>query len=222
MNIIQFFGVYLMFVLIGSLWISGWFIATRGKLVVMPDGKVIRSGMIFKAWYFFWNKELFAPERRYYIGDGLKDLLYHKIIPHCEVLKSYRVKAELYNSSIISIESSDNRQVVKILSSKFNLHFEYRSEEGMEGSIGMSFYEIYTLEKQYVFPEWARKMFANCVNCFAGVYGILSYSLLVSSAPSLFAWCNGSLPMILIYGVLYCLSVCTLNRFFNQNQLYSI
>lgn len=210
MTILEFFIVYVISIMIGALVINGWYVVTRGRIEVDKGGSLIETGMILRSWYFFWNKKIDAYYVRY-AGSSFFDLYMDVIAPLVAYFPESKSVAN-FSANTVKLIGPDVPYIIE------RLHSKYQIEVDVDNISDGTWYKLFKKEPRYRFPSWLRKMMANCVVCFSSVYGIMLYSTLCLSAPGLFTWCEDILLMKMVYGLLYCLSLASINKLIVKNQ----
>lgn len=206
MNVVTFTLYFLLLAVVGALIISGWYIVTRGRMEVMPDGSLERRGMLLRGWSLYWNR-IIGYEKKYYAEQPLFDLIFD--------FKQDLTAKYYYGSSCLTYKQSFLPHGVLQTLKKRGIKVE--SNDAVYDDSNYEFY-FYKLVPTYYFPIWIRKPLANCPVCFAGIYGVSFYIMMVCQIGEhyLFAWCEANWFMEGLFGVFYCLSVATLNKLINK------
>lgn len=156
-----------LFSLIGfaTLIICGWFAATRGWEVALPNGKLEKKGKIFKAWYFFWFQEK-GKRKVYYEGAALGEM-------RDRIAALTKKDVALYGSARLIIVAAKDPFIFPKISSHFKVGVELPNgmteADVLNGSdVMITVYQEYS---DYIYPEWLRDMMAGCITCHPTVYG---------------------------------------------------
>lgn len=196
-----FLLVYAGFLIFGSLAVTGWYFITRGEIKVREDGSKVKTGKIFRDWYFFWTKMKPKKERVFLNEANLYEL-------YLKIRDQYRAK-ELF--AHIGVEG---KSIVFVHSEKFN-----EERRWVEKAFEVKFYDqgggMYSVYKEYddfVFPAWVRDPLAVCATCFASVYGSLFYWPLVALVKvELFSWATIPWLAAVLFWIAFCFSLSVLN-----------
>lgn len=207
MTLIEFINLFIKLIVIGSLSVSGWFFSTRGQIEILPNGKKIKTGKIFKAWYFFWTKKKLYQSRAYYAPEQLKKLLIE-----------LRANFQKYNfiqekQTMFKIESVNDKEngvpyfdLVKFIDTVCD-----KWEVCLDGDNNKGF-GVYKNYDEYVFPELVRMPLAQCATCFASVYGSIFYfGVIILSGIDLFTWSTWPVPAMLFFWIVFCLALAVVN-----------
>ncbi|HEU4608975.1 MAG TPA: hypothetical protein VFS31_12755 [Chitinophagaceae bacterium] len=156
-----FFTTYFGLVLMATMIICGWFAATRGWEVELPDGRKERKGKLFKAWYFFWFQEK-GSKRRYFENDSLYEI--------GERIKAIsNVYVEEYGTARLIASESILPHLPKL---RYHLKLNLDIEPALNDKVLVTVFKEYP---NYLFPEWIRDPLAGCITCFPTVYGNLIF-----------------------------------------------
>jgi hypothetical protein len=207
---LQFFVIYSLMIVIGSLFCIGWFIITRHEWVTEPNGERRLYGKIFKGWSAFWLKEKKEPVRVYFSGEQLKKKCdeIERVIPKFRG----RITAEPLLISFAGVQDGELPKedvytielATRIKMDKFNHPVEY---------------SVYEERPQYVFPEWVRMPLAGCPPCFSSAYGSFIYWGVIYSRPHVLSWAFSPFWSAMFFWVVYCVSISCLNVVFYKKTV---
>lgn len=185
----------------GSLAVTGWFFITRGEIKVREDGSKVKTGKVFRDWYFFWTKVKDRKEKVFFNEANLYEL-------YLKIRDQYRAK-ELY--ACISVEGTS---LLFKGAEKFN-----EERQWIEKAFDLKFYDqgggLYSVYKEYddfVFPAYVRDPLAQCATCFSSIYGSIFYWLLIALVKvNLFAWATVPWLAAFCFWIAFCFSLSVLN-----------
>lgn len=194
---------FLLMLLSGSIFILGFFTITRGKIIILPNGKEQKEKEIFGEWQLFWE-DIVRYQKVFYEGEQLEFKL--KILEQLkpayinEISFSTKDKKSLFfkipptDAEIRDIEFSLNCKVFKNAEVIF----------------------LYENEPVYKFSEWVRKI-TNCYICLSSIGGTIYYLILMYIYPAIF---NVSFYPTLcktIFWIIYCVSLSFVNKVIKEN-----
>jgi hypothetical protein len=183
MSQIEFIQAYFLLLLMGTGFCLGWYSITRGRIEILPDGRIHKTGKLLKDWYFFWNQYL-VKETIPFTGDQLdkkyKDLLMHGG-PYSNWNTSGQIKlmfgwVQARDYETLQQFQRDQYKISEALSVKVLIG---------ENNNAIQFVKEYP---KYYFPEWVRDWLCNCPTCSASFYGSLFYWGMVYSLKGLYTW----------------------------------
>lgn len=200
---ITFLITFLLLLLSGSIFILGFFTITRGKIIILPNGKEEKEKEIFGEWQLFWE-DTKGYKKVFYEGKQLEFKL--KIL---EQLKP------LY-MGVISFSTVDKRSLF------FKIPPTDAEIRDIEFSLNCSIFKnsevifLYDEYPMYRFPEWVRKI-TNCHICLSGWMGTLWYWTLNYFYPNLFI--NSTNPSLCkaVFWIIYCISLSFINKVIKEN-----
>lgn len=171
MSIHNYFASYFLLLIAAAVIISGWFLITRGEIRKMPDGTEIQTGNIFKAWYFFWMKEV-GEKRYWYNLESLAEFVF-LVRPyigsrHIEV---FGQEHPIYGFPVVVDADMEDKAYLIEREMQVNLTFLINPDI----PAGRLLMYICKKDPVYRFPEWIRKMMAACITCHASFYGSLIF-----------------------------------------------
>lgn len=192
---------YAGFLIFGSLAVTGWYFITRGEIKVREDGSKVKTGKIFRDWYFYWTKTKPNKEKVFLNEANLYEL-------YLKIRDQYRAK-ELF--AAISVEGTS---LMFKSPEKFN-----EERRWIEKAFTVKFFDkgggMYAVYKEYddfVFPAWVRDPLAVCATCSASVYGSIFYWLLIALVDvDLFAWSSAPMWAAFAFWVAFCFTLSVLN-----------
>lgn len=153
------FLIYLILLPLGSSFIMGWYLITRGYVGVQPDGSLKKYGKLLREWSFFWEG-IDCYQKIYYTHDRL-------------VQKVFELKRLL--PKIQSKLSIDGSKMSVLVSSPLTPE-EINSIEDV-GLCRVFDKEdvicLYIEEPVYRFPAWVRFVLSSCPPCMSSFYGSL-------------------------------------------------
>lgn len=159
---------FLLHLLVGALFICGWFAITRGSIEIMPDGSQKRVGKIFMGWYFFWYREHSRKLKIYYRGDELR-----KLLVQMDNSSTFKLSIESINDDRIEIIGSLVPKWIDEMIQKFGIIIEDK-QILRTGNHIVSFAKEYP---NYVFPTWLRDVMAGCVTCHSSWLGTICFCI---------------------------------------------
>lgn len=195
--ILLFVGI----VAFGTLAVTGWYFITRGEIKTREDGSKVKTGKVFRDWYFFWMRTR-AEKKRIFFNEANLVELYLKI-------RDQYQSRELYHS--ITVEGR---------SLNFKTPEKFREErKWMEKAFDIKFFDqgggLYSVYKEYddfIFPAYVRDPLAQCATCFASIYGSAFYWLLIALVKqNLFAWASVAWLAAVFFWITFCFSLAVLN-----------
>jgi len=189
------------FLIFGALAVTGWYFITRGEIKVREDGSKVKTGKVFREWYFFWTKKKKEKERVYLNEANLVEL-------YLKIRDQYRA-----NPIYAAITVEDKSMVFKT-PEKFN-----EERLWIEKAFDLKFVDkgggVYSVYKEYdafVFPAWVRDPLAQCATCFSSIYGSTFYWLLIALVKeNLFAWATTPWLAAVFFWIAFCFSLSVLN-----------
>lgn len=196
MQPVQFFGIFFLLLLFGSVLICGWFTITRGQIIENEDGTKEKVGKIFKGWYFFWFREKENKRRIYYSDSYL-----FSIKENLQKLGAKDLKLNFVNS--LTAPKSFIRDSV-FYAMRLGVKFEFKTDETDPDNSAIVF--VYKEEPDYVFPAWLRDMMAGCITCHGSLYGsIVFWTFYKLSDNGIIdnAWAEQTQPMIILVWLSY-------------------
>lgn len=163
-----FLGIYWILLITVSVFTNGYFLVTRGKEEVLPDGKIIKTGKILKGLFFFWTKTT-GETKIYYQGEQLDCLIR-------SIKNDTRSTIEKHGEARILVMNTFEQDIPK-LQALYDVCIEMDKSDG-HAPLYATIYKVYP---KYIFPEWVRDMMAECVTCHATVYGNIGFWVFVAS-----------------------------------------
>lgn len=153
------FLTFLILLILGPIFITGWYIVTRGQYAIEPDGSFVKRGKLVKDWSLFWEDiEEYKP--MYFSGHQLEKKLedIKRLNPR---LKS-RFSMNEGNASLLCISPLTEDEEVEVQKSIFSSLLVKDCDVF-----------IYNERPVYRFPEWVRMVLSSCLPCMSSVYGSL-------------------------------------------------
>lgn len=173
---------FLLLVAMGALIINGWFMVTRGEWGKYPNGADKKNGMILKGWWFFWFKHR-GPDCRMLLSDPFYEMALR--LQQDSRLSNFRIRIPNFRDNdtphIVADKSLALDRVAQVILKKeydviaTRLYIGDREQvETMD-----AYYNLFDIDKDYVFPEKIRTVMAGCITCHASVYGTAIYATFV-------------------------------------------
>lgn len=209
----DYFISFLFMLLIASLIVNGWYVATRGWETPLPDGTVRKDGRILKWWYFLWNKK-----------KG-----YDKFIKFDYAhMQAFMKNAVGINQNFFiqegkegSYETNDPKLFMnrKELEIKHGVMIDVEEKSVVTETGNKYYFNIYKREPDYVYPEWVRDMLVDCIYCFASFYGSIIFwtfhILAIGSSfyQHMYGWCNNPPMLVFITWIWFVIALSYVNGF---------
>ncbi len=195
------FLTFLVLLIIGPVFITGWYIITRGQYAIEPDGTLVKRGKILKDWSIFWEDiETYKP--MYYHGQQLEKKL-EDIKRLCPSLKSRFTMNEGNASLLCSAPLSDDEEVVV--------------QKAILSSLLVKEYDIFIYNDRpvYRFPEWTRMIMSSCLPCMSSVYGSLFWWVSYFVSVFMFKFDTNFAGWLVLWPF-YVVSLATINYFIDK------
>ncbi len=191
----QFFISYVLMLISGSLFMTGWFAITRGRIEYTVDGEAFKTGKLFNGWHFFWTggTEISVELK----GEQLKSIWF-KIYKELPSLSLNETATALYF----------NVGDFVIVKEKI-FHLEMMS--GCKVFQHSSFIVLSKKVKKYNFPELLRDPISECPTCMASVYGSIYYWSVVLLNNKIFEWATYPVAAALVFWVFFCIGCAFIN-----------
>lgn len=199
---LTFLITFTLMLLLGSIFILGFFTITRGKEVVLPNGNKEIEKEIFGDWQLFWE-QVVKYKRVYYYDKQLEYKL--KILEQLKPAYMEEIKLDNSKKSLIPKEVPTPAQLRDI---EWSLNTNVLWNE-----VAIFLYDEFP---EYRFPEWVRKI-TNCYVCLTGWMGTLCYWTLNYFNPHLFDWSSNPLLCKIAFWVVYCISLAFINKVVKEN-----
>lgn len=193
MNNYSFFVPFFLHLLFGAFFICGFFSITRGAIELLPDGTKRKNGKIFKAWYFFWFREV-GKNKLFYAGQQLENLL---LQVQTSNVNKFTVIDKGESDKYIVISGSTTQDTIREMEMRFNI--KLLTKRIVDDTI----IYFYKEEPAYFFPWYLRDMMAGCITCHSSWLGtLLFFSLYQVMEFSQFSW-----PLLIFAWISYCVSL---------------
>lgn len=200
MNINTFLLLFIGFIFLGSLAVTGWFFVTRGWTEKLPSGKEKRYGKIFRGWYFFWNRTHRVPQKIYFQDRELFVLVGNLAEAFPEW--SFEIKGE-------AIQLDPKLLTWQKTALLAQIEKELDAIGIFAGGDNFKFYREYPV---YVFPEWIRYPLATCATCYSSIYGSIFYWGIISLVKeNLFGWATSPVAASVFFWIAFCLTLAVIN-----------
>lgn len=208
---IEFFTVYFLMLLFGAIIITGWFLISRGDIIIQPDGKKKRSGLLFKSWQLFWEQPKGTITTQYKGGQLYK--LKRELIQTAKN-EGYTGTFMFFDDFILTTQ--DIKPFISALEHQIrDLKIEILDngkEKSNDKSVGLT---LYKKERGYRFPEWLRDVMAGCITCHASIYGtVIFWGVVFVFGTEMFSSFKHQTVGIILTWFSYCFSLAFLNTFF--------
>lgn len=195
---INFLITFLLLLLSGSIFILGFFTITRGKIIILPNGKEEKEKEIFGEWQLFWE-DIVRYQKVFYEGEQLEFKL--KIL---EQLKPAYINE-------ISFSTKDKKSLF------FNTPPTDAEIRDIEFSLNCKVFKnsevifLYENEPVYKFSEWVRKI-TNCYICLSSCGGTFYYWIFMYFYSAIFNQATHPTLCKTIFWIIYCVSLSFLNK----------
>lgn len=195
------FLTFLVLVMLGPIFITGWYVVTRGQYAIEPDGSFVKRGKLLKNWSIFWEDiEMYKP--MYYYGHQLEKKLddIKRFNPH---LKN-RFTMNVGNASLLCASPLTEEEELAI-------------QKSILSSLLVKDYDIFIYNDRpvYRFPEWARMVMSSCLLCMSSVYGSLFWWVSYFVSVFMFKFDTNFAGWLLLWPF-YVLSVAAINYFIDK------
>ncbi len=198
---ITLFLTFLVLLILGPIFITGWYIVTRGYYDIEPNGAFVKRGKILKDWSIFWE-DIDHYKPMYFFGQQLEKKL-EDIKRLCPSLKT-RFSMNQGDASLLCPAplSEEEETVVQkaILSSLL-----------IKGNDVF----VYIERPVYRFPEWVRMITSSCLPCMSSVYGSLFWWVSYFVSVYLFKF-DMNFAGWLVLWPFYVMSVAAINYFIDK------
>lgn len=201
MNILDFFILYFLLIIIGSFFINGWYTITRGYYELQPNGSLKKKGNIFMDWSFFWERK----------GTCVEDYEEKQVAQKMELLKSMRpdvAQRIKVSGGYLYISSIDDSEVIKQVVN-CNLRWIGQTDGGFK-------YALFAELPQYRFPWWVRYPLSECVICMSSVYGSLFWWVFVWLQVNAFNWTEREKISYSVFWVIFIITLSAVNKFVHK------
>ncbi len=198
---ITLFLTFLVLLIIGPIFITGWYVITRGQYAIEPDGAFVKRGKILKDWSIFWE-DIDEYKPVYFYGRQLENKL-EDIKRLCPGLKTRFTMNQGDNSLLCPAPLTEDEEIMvqkAILSSLF---------------IKDNDVFVYNDRPVYRFPEWVRMILSSCLPCMSSVYGSLFWWVSYFVSVYLFKF-DMSFAGWLVFWPFYVMSVAAINYFIDK------
>lgn len=195
------FATFLILLIIGPLFITGWYVITRGNYAIEPDGSFVAHGKLLKHWSLFWEDiEKYKPV--YYYGHQL-ELKLEAIVRMLPKYKSRFTMNEGNNSLLCPAPLSEDE--------------EHEIQKAILCSLFVKDNDIfvYTDRPVYRFPEWVRMPVSSCLPCMSSVYGSLFWWVSYFVSVFLFKFDVSTVGWVILWPF-YVISASGINYFFDK------
>lgn len=201
MTVFQFLQFYFLLLMAGGLFIAGFFLITRGSIIVQPDGTEKKVGKLLKGWYFFWFK-ISSYQKVYYKGEELQKIL-------AQMAQFLPCKATLNEESRSFNVTCDIADKIVAIEERFDVKLLVNSRRTAQISNDVF---VYKVEPVYVYSDWVRDMMAGCVTCHSSWLGTLIYWVAIFFMRSevvsfITSWTSLPILLLLVFNVVYCMSL---------------
>ena len=199
---ITFLITFLLMLLSGSIFILGFFTITRGKIIILPNGKEEKEKEIFGEWQLFWEG-IDRYQKVFYAGEQLEFKL--KILEQLKPAYMGEISFAPEKRSLIFRTPPTAAEIRDI---EFSLNCKsFQKDEVLF---------LYEDEPLYRFSEWVRKI-TNCYICLSSIGGTFYYWILMYFYPNLFL--DSTYPTLCktIFWIIYCVSLSFLNKIIKEN-----
>lgn len=199
MNLLNFFGFYLLLLILAAFIIIGFYIITRGQKHIQPDGTYRTTGKIFKQWSLFWENTT-GMQKVYFCEDQL--------------LQKFRQLLE-YNSPLAEkLKLTPEKRSLEIVGHFTLSDIVYLKETmNVDAEVNLPYLYLYNEEPVYRFPEWVRYPLSQCPPCMGSVGGSLLYWPVVGLAgDGLFTWSAAPAWTSIFFWILFCLALSAANK----------
>jgi hypothetical protein len=198
MNATEFFFTYLILIITGTFFVSGFYIITR------PD-------KIFSFWSKFWEK-IIDIERSYYAGEELLNKFYY-LKRDCHQV-GVKIEAGVTAEDRVALRVVDGMSITG--DDKMTIReFLYCETEVISSSLF-----FYSNVNIYRFPEIVRYPLSACPPCMASVFGSLYWWCFVLLQQDAFVWSYNERTAYFLYWIFFCISLSFLNKFIDKKVNY--
>lgn len=202
---ITFLIVHSILLFTGALFCLGWYTITRGRHEVLPNGRVVSHGKLFKAWSLYFNRKT-TPVYIQYNDQFLKELLLMGMAAD--------LRQEWRDTTVSVVDGSLflNVKLSEALIDYLKLNYQIEIELDDRPGNGYTYY-VFKKMDSYVFPEWLRDMLAACPTCFASFYGTIYFFVVVGSIgyETMFGWAKIPVMAFFFFWISYCFSLAVIN-----------
>lgn len=209
----DFFITFGMMLLIASVFINGWYEATRGWETNLPDGTIRKDGRLLKGWYFFWNKKrdndkfitLNDVSVYFFMRNAVGDKDYFGLLS--DKKGWYLTNSPLLQQKLLQLQKEHGVEI-------------YIGDSSSE--LGKFEFSIHKREPDYVYPEWVRDMLVDCIYCFASLYGsIVFWTIHILALGSdfyayMYGWSNNKPAAIFFTWVAFVVSLAYVNGYLHK------
>lgn len=199
-SLLQFLEFFMLYLILGSLIIVGFYIITRGEKVTQPDGTVFRKGKIFKQWSLFWEQTN-GSVRRFYTEDSLRQKL--RWLKDSNTLLGAKLQLSPKAYSFIpkaDVSGEDLAYIADVLNCSVMTDHE-------------SHIYLYSDEPVYYWPDWLRYPLSQCPPCMASIYGTILYWVAILLSDNVMAWTAHAMLATLFFWIVFCLALAALNKY---------
>jgi hypothetical protein len=212
---INFIFLFIMLLIVSSIFINGWFAITRGRWEVKADGSKVWVGKIFNFWHKFLQQHTMEVE--YYIGDEFMKQF-------CKIRDYFKDDevVKFFNTAVV-VKTMNEKKVAFL--------FSYAALKGVQLSVGdykesnnnEMIISIYKEVPKYKYPYWITDPLGLCITCLSSVYGTLIWIFWVMLAKDINAlYCTKTIAMFIALSfwykaalwVIFCMSLAYLNDLF--------
>lgn len=193
MNILQFFELFVLLVIVSACFCNGWQIITR-------------AGFVFGFWEIFWEKK---------IGDQKIYKSYEEVKAMFEQLKY--LKEDLARKFSGAFVGFFDLWPEKSLSAEEQLTIEKLIDCRLERISGGTF-RPYLLAPKYRFPLWLQYPLSRCVTCYASVYGTGIWWVFIFLQKNAFEWAQNKIVAYFVFWAIFTIVLSFLNAVLSKKM----
>ena len=172
---ITFFITLILATIVTSLFILGFYIATRHWKVTNADGTEQNEGYLLKKWSIYWEG-IAENKKQFFKGDNLKEKL--AMLPN----QYQQVLNINVDPSLMAVYTNTELSADNIL--------EIEQITGCKVLVQENFIFLYEEIPVYRYPTWVSNPLSGCPKCMSSVFGSLLYWIAVLRMPSSVWWDN--------------------------------
>jgi hypothetical protein len=198
MSVLEFLAVFVLFMLISSLVIVGWFLVTRGEKVKQPDGSYKREGKIFKGWQLYWER-IIDFHKIYFINDPLKE----KFNTLKKSIPDFQGRVSLAdNGTCLHYTGQLNDLDIGIIEDTLGCKASTEGDKLL----------LYNEEPEYYWPMIIRYPMSQCPPCMSSIGGTMLYWPFIALVRHPFYWAQVESIAYIFFWLTLCVALSALNK----------